>query len=148
MSDMPPPLVLAIVICDQIIRDELTKKLTLIGVFSSITGPRLPVVLSSMHVYAALTGGRGELRSRIRIEHLASEQVVFEAEGPLAFRGPQQVVELNVKLPQVTFPQWGPYAVSLYAGPTFLGSRKLVVQPLPTGGTSSPPAPPTEAPSE
>ncbi len=124
----PPPVLLAVVICDLIIRDELTKKLSLIGVFSAIHGVNLPVTLaSSMHLYAALTDGRGEYRSRIVVRHLETETAVFQAEGPLMFQDPQQVVELNFRLPQVSFPQWGRYEVALFADDQWLGSRTFAV---------------------
>jgi hypothetical protein len=140
MPTKPPPVVLAIVICDLIIRDELTKKLTLVGVFSAIYGAKLPVVLSgSMHLYAALTDGRGEYKSRIMIRHLETEAVIFQAEGPLVFQDPQQVVELNIKLPQVSFPQWGRYEIALFAEEQLLGSRTFTVRPA--GGN-----PPEQAP--
>jgi hypothetical protein len=138
----PPPVLLAVVICDLIIRDELTKKLSLIGVFSAIHGLKLPVVLpSSMHLYAALTDGRGEYKSRIMIKHLESEALVFQAEGPLMFQDPQQVVELNFKLPQVTFPHWGRYEITLQADEQFLGSRTFTVCQTPMPPGSPPPSP-------
>lgn len=142
MATKPPPVVLAIVICDLIIRDELTKKLTLVGVFSAVYGNKLPVVLAgSMHLYAALTDGRGEYKSRIVIRHLDSEAVIFQAEGPLVFQDPQQVVELNIKLPQVSFPQWGRYEISLYSEDQLLGSRTFTVR----SSTENPPSPPAAA---
>lgn len=140
----PPPVLLAVVICDLIIRDELTKKLSLIGVFSAIHGAKLPVVLpASMHLYAALTDGRGEYRSRILIKHLDTDTSVFQAEGPLMFQDPQQVVELNFKLPQVTFPHWGRYEIALHADGQFLGSRTFTVcqVALPPGPPPAPPSP-------
>lgn len=136
MPVKPPPVVLAIVICDLIIRDELTKKLTLVGVFSAIYGAKLPVVLSgSMHLYAALTDGRGEYKSRIVIRHLETETIIFQAEGPLVFQDPQQVVELNIKLPQVSFPHWGRYEISLLSEDQLLGSRTFTVR---TSNTTPP----------
>ena len=129
MTDKPPPVVLAIVICDLIIRDELTKKLTMVGVFSTVYGLKLPVVLGGgMSVYAALTDGRGEYRNRIVVKHLESDTIVFQAEGPLAFQNPHQVVELNMKLPQVSFPHWGRYEISLLSEGNLLGGRTFTVQ--------------------
>ncbi len=140
----PPPVVLAVVICDLIIRDEMTKKLSLIGVFSAIHGVQLPIVLpASMHLYAALTDGRGEYRSRITVRHLETETVIFQAEGPLMFQDPQQVVELNMKLPHVSFPHWGRYEIALYADEQFLGSRTFTAYRI--APPSPPPSPPAQA---
>ncbi len=131
MPEKPPPVVLAIIICDLIIRDEMTKKLSLIGVFSAVNGVRLPVVLGGgMHLYAALTDGRGEYRSRITMRHLQSDTLVFQGEGPLVFQGPQQVVELNMRLPQLTFPTWGVYEIALTLDDQLIGSRTIMVRPV------------------
>jgi len=131
MADRPPPVVLAIVICDLIIRDELTKKLTMVGVFSVVHGTQLPVVLpGGMHLYAALTDGRGEYDCQVNIQHLATDTTVFQAHGPLVFADPQQVVELNMKLPPLTFPQWGRYEISLSLKDQLLGSRTFAVQQI------------------
>jgi hypothetical protein len=151
MGDKPPPVLLAMVICDLIIRDELTKKLTMVGVFSAIHGKQLPVVLGGgMHLYAALTDGRGEYDSALTIRHLESEKQIFQARGPFAFKHPQQVVEINMKLPKLVFPAWGRYEISLSADGEPLGSRTFVLRPIravppPSGGPSAPSGP-SEAP--
>lgn len=132
MNEKPPPVVLAMIICDMIIRDELSKKLSLIGVFSVIHGAQVPLVLGGgMHLYVALTDGRGEYQNRVAIRHLETDQVVFQAEGPLMFQNPQQVVELNLRLPQVQFPAWGAYEITLHCDNQQIGSRTFMVRPLP-----------------
>lgn len=147
MPQKPPPVVLAIVVCDLIIRDELTKKLTLVGVFSAIHGVKLPVTLGGgMHLYAAMTDGRGEYKCRVVLRHLETDMTIFQAEGPLVFRDPQQVVELNMKLPQVSFPHWGRYEVALYSEEQLLGTRTFIVRQVgasPAG--ESEPRPPSVA---
>lgn len=142
MPDRPPPVLLAMILCDTVIRDEFTRKHTLVGVFSEIHGTALPVVLGAgMHIYAALTDGRGEYRSRLALRHLPSDQLIFEIGGPLAFQNPQQIVELNLKLVPLNLPFWGRYEVSLFCEDQLLGSRTLNVQPMPPPPAApSPPA--------
>ena len=53
---MVKPLVLAIILCDSVIREAQTNKLSLIGTFNGIFANHFPCTHPTLSVYIALTG--------------------------------------------------------------------------------------------
>ncbi|MCD4699811.1 MAG: hypothetical protein K8R91_04480 [Phycisphaerae bacterium] len=125
----PTPVCLAMILCDQIITDQITGKRTLVGIFSHIGALSLPCTHSPMSVFISLTEGRGQYNGEIRLTHAETDHVLFHANGPLKFENPLQVVEIVMVLPPIQFGQPGVYLLEFYAEGTLLSSRKFNVQP-------------------
>jgi hypothetical protein len=123
----PGPVVLAINICDTVIRDELTKKVSLIGLFSTIRSFNFPCIHPSMHIYIALTGGHGRHKVDVRLVRTRDQQPVMGSVGPVEFSNPLQVVEMNIKWNNVGFAEPGGYSVDVLCddGPVPICSRKF-----------------------
>jgi hypothetical protein len=138
---LPPPVVLAINICDMVIRDELTHKVSLIGLFSTIRAFSFPCVHPLMLIYVALTGGHGKQDMEIRIVRVEDEQPIMAMAGSVEFASPLQVNELIFEWRNVAFEKQGEYAVEVCCreNPVSIGSRKFNVtqlgQILPTSGS-------------
>lgn len=136
---MPKPIVLSINICDTIIRDEVTKKVSLIGLFSAINAKTFPVVHPMCHVYVALTNGHGLYKTTIRIANIDNSQNIFCMDGELNIANPLQVTELNIGLKGLEFKQPGKYSVQVICNGEPVGSRVFMVvgqaQIPPTSGT-------------
>jgi hypothetical protein len=134
----PGPVVLAINICDAAIRDELTKKVSLIGLFSMIWSPSFPCTHPRMHIYLALTGGHGKHEVEVKLIRAEDRQVVMGMSGPVTFSDPLQVVEVNLQWDRVIFGKPGEYLVevSCDGNSAPLGFRKFHV-------AMQRPAPPT-----
>ena len=126
----PSPDVLAINICDTIIRDEHTKKVSLMGLFSVIWASGFPCTHPLMHVYVALTGGHGKHEIEVRLSLTANEQMVMSMKGPVEFTSPLQVIELNLAWQRVTFKSPGEYAVEVFSDGSSVpvGRRKFNVR--------------------
>jgi hypothetical protein len=122
------PIVLSVNICDTIIRDQLTKKVSLIGLFSRILAPTLPC-RQGMNVYVALTNGHGEPQIEARLVRCHDQETIISVSGPLEFSSPLEVIELHFVWQRVVFEEYGEYAVDVYCGDTNIhrGSRKLYV---------------------
>jgi hypothetical protein len=137
--EQPRPLVLAINICDTVIRDELTHKISLIGLFSVIRTVNLPCTHPLLYIYVALTGGHGTRDLEIRLVRTADEQPIISMTGSVTFTSPLQVCELNVAWQNVTFEKAGEYAVEVCCAkdPVPIGDRKFNVIQV---GQSAPPA--------
>lgn len=125
----PTPLCLAMILCDQIITDRDTGKHTLVGIFNQVGVLSLPSIHSAMSVFISLTEGRGRYNGEVRLVHAETDQVLFQAKGPLKFENPLQVVEIGMVLPPIQFEQPGVYLLEFYADGTPLGSRKFNVRP-------------------
>ncbi len=122
----PNPTVLAINICDSIIRDETTKKVSLIGLFSVIRAPGFPIVHPLMHVYVALTNGHGDYAMTIRFCD-DKEQDLARMEGPIQFANPLQVIELNLAWQQLRIKHAGEYTVEVLCNKVLIGERRFHV---------------------
>lgn len=136
----PLPTVLSIDICDAIIRDEMTKKVSLIGLFSIIRANSFPCIHPLMHIYIALTNGHGKCKTEVRFARLDDDKPIAGMVGELQFQNPLQVVEINLCWQRLAFEKPGEYAVEVLCGGTEVGSRKFVVvgledKMLPTSGT-------------
>ena len=134
------PTVLSINICDTIIRDEATKKVSLIGLFSIIRANSFPCIHPLMHIYIALTNGHGRCRTEVRFARLDDNKPIAGMVGELQFQNPLQVVEINLCWQQLTFDKPGEYAVEVLCEGMVASSRKFIVmgpedKMLPTSGT-------------
>jgi hypothetical protein len=136
----PLPTVLSINICDTIIRDEATKKVSLIGLFSIIRANSFPCIHPLMHIYIALTNGHRKYKTEVRFARLDDNKPIAGMVGDLQFQNPLQVVEINLCWQQLAFNKPGEYAVEILCEGTEVGSRKFIVmgpeeKMLPTSGT-------------
>ncbi|MEX2288312.1 MAG: hypothetical protein WD648_14550 [Planctomycetaceae bacterium] len=122
------PFPLAMVVCDFIYRDPFTGKYTLTGLFSTIAGMEFPLVHPHLHVYTALTGGRGRIQLRLEITSADDDG------GPLAVvqgevdsaDDPRVIQELGIVFGGLVFPKPGEYRISLYANNEFMVERRLL----------------------
>jgi hypothetical protein len=141
-AQKPTPSVLSINVCDSIIRDEFTKKISLISLFSVIRANSFPCTHPSLHVYVALTNGHGKYQTDIRFISLSDNKPIVGMRGHLEFQNPLQVVELNVCWQQLRFEKPGEYVVQVLCDGTPVGERKfMVITPEhkipPTSGTDA-----------
>jgi hypothetical protein len=131
MASVVKPIVLALVLCDTIIREAGTNKLSLIGTFNGIFTQAFPCTHPSLSVYIAITEGRGRVQCKLRMTSVDG-QTVFELPGQIEFAGPNSVGELVFQLQQIRFEQPGVYAIEFWAGDDLLASRRLNAQKVET----------------
>ncbi|HYF51090.1 MAG TPA: hypothetical protein VEJ63_16875 [Planctomycetota bacterium] len=121
------PIILALVLCDQIIREVGTNKLSLIGTFNGIYAASFPINHPSLWVYIAITEGRGTVPCKLRMVSM-DNSVVFDLPGQIEFGGPATVGELVFQLQQLRFENPGVYSIEFWAGDDLLASRRVNVQ--------------------
>lgn len=124
------PIVLALVLCDTIIREAGSNKLSLIGTFNGIFANTFPCVHPSLSVYIAITEGRGRVQCKLRMTSLVDNKIIFELPGQIEFGGPTSVGELVFQLQQIRFEEPGIYSIEFWAQDDLLASRKLNAQKL------------------
>lgn len=130
------PILLAINICDQIIRDEATKKISLIGLFNTIKADTFPIRHSLLHVYVAITNGQGEYEGELRFVNLSNRQLVAKALGKIGFYNPLEVYEFNFAFQNLEFSSEGKYAVEFLCDGELVGGARefIVIGPGTIGG--------------
>jgi len=121
------PIILALVLCDQIIREVGTNKLSLIGTFNGIYAASFPINHPSLWVYIAITEGRGTVPCKLRMVSL-DNSVVFDLPGKIEFGGPTSVGELVFQLQQLRFESPGVYSIEFWAADDLLAARRVNVQ--------------------
>lgn len=125
---IPPPYVLAMVICDMIWRDPANSKLTILGCFSVIHCGEFPATHPIMVVHAEMTEGRGRVPLRLRvIDSTEESNQIFEGSMEIDVPDPRSVIEADFVISNLTFPSPGEYRFQLFAGPAFLMERGVTV---------------------
>ena len=122
-----PPVVLAMILCDQVITDVVTNKKSLIGLFDQVETATLPCVVHELHVYLSLTDGHGTLTVALACVTVDEGEQLFRGEAELEFADPLQMVELHFVFPNARFPHAGEYRFQLSALGQILRERKFLV---------------------
>lgn len=125
-ANKPPPDVLSLIVCDQIITDRLTGKQSLIGMFSRVHARKFPTAHPQLCVFASLTDGHGPTELTIRIVD-ANEvrRPIVEGKGKVEFKDPRAIAHLALQFHGLTFPQPGEYRVQLHSGGELLREARL-----------------------
>jgi len=121
----------SIIICDDIYRDEVSKKLVIVGTFNRVTAPSFPCKHGRMSVLLTLTNGRGEYDLSLAIENARTGELVAEVKGPLAVQDPLAISDINLQLHNLVFPTADKYWVMLKADEEIIGQRPFVLQANP-----------------
>jgi hypothetical protein len=124
---VPPPEVLAMVLCDLVITDADTNKKSLIGLFDRVETTALPCVLSELNLYACLTDGHGRITMTVACIEASDGEEIFRGQSEVEFIDPLQVVELHFVFPHVAFPREGQYRFQLWAEGEIIRERKFFV---------------------
>lgn len=142
----PPPDVIAMLVCDQIITDRISGKQSLIGMFSRVHARRFPCAHPQLSVFVALTDGYDEVELMIRI--VDSNDVrppIVEGKGRVNFKDPRAIANLFLSFHGLTFPKPGEYRVQLYSNGELLREARLELvqvklKPPDRQGDPSPPS--------
>ena len=121
------PVLLTILVCDTILRDEQSKKLSLIGLFNRISASQFPCRHMEMHVFVSLTDGHGTCQAQLRLMKRSTDEPLAAIEGKLVFPNPKAIVEMNFDVKGSVFPEPGEYSFDFYVNGDLIGSRPFQV---------------------
>ncbi|TET23983.1 MAG: hypothetical protein E3J71_00480 [Candidatus Stahlbacteria bacterium] len=120
------PICQAIVVCDQVIREAETNKLSLMGLFNSIKVSAFPTRHTRMHVYVSLTNYIGETKGMLKF--LDPEgNVLAQIQEPVVFQDKFATIELNFVINGMVFPKPGVYTIEFLVSHQLVGSRKIEI---------------------
>lgn len=123
------PLAVALLLCEQVIVDEKTKRITPVNCISRwiIEGPLSEQ--QSFHAVAVLTSGHGSMSAALTIDRLDSGETVFRREFTAHFTDPLEQYRCMLRLRRVVFPLGGVYQASLFMdGESVASTRFSVLQ--------------------
>lgn len=112
---LPPPIPLALVICDGIYTDPHTGRKTLLGLYDEYLSRVFPAVVPVCHFYAEITECLEPIRLRVRITLADPEAEATWESDPLEVvpDSPLSRTALEWGVSELTFPDIGVYMVEL-----------------------------------
>lgn len=126
-----PPLALAILLCDDVLR-TLDGKNSLIGVFFNANSPLFPVTFPRFYLYAKLADGNGEYHLRFDYVDVTKNKRLASVSPPMPLRWEDltQPAEVVIQNNQLVIPHEGRFEFRLYANDMFLGHTTLYVKKI------------------
>ena len=124
---VPLPVVLGLALCDQVIVEQGTRKVSLIGSFSGIKGRTFPFLARPFAVFAVLADADGEGEIELMVTRLESDQLVYRQRQWLRF--PDRFVQMQVlfRIHECVFPDAGQYQFTLLLDGQWLTHRRIQV---------------------
>ena len=123
---IPPPVMLSLMICDQVITDAKTQKNSLIGIFENLGAFKFPTRHPKFTLFAQFTNGRGTVDLSVRIVHLRDdENELFSTHGPLGFSDIREVKSFVFEVNGFKFPEPGEYRIQVFSNGEILGERRI-----------------------
>lgn len=139
MTEIPKPTVQAFLVCDQVIEDSMTKKKSLIGIFTHLQAPSFPFQHQQMGLYFCLTDAEGLYHFDIDLIYLNSEQLVCRATLPNIDIGDRlQISDFGINVPLLIFPAPGRYEFRLRMEGHLIAQKDFSVTPPPDPSAAKP----------
>ena len=114
MTDVSPPSVQAFLVCDCVIEDSLTKKKSLIGLFSHLQSVTFPFQHHQLGLYFCITDAEGTYHVEIDLVYVNTDQLVCRASLPEVVVGDRlQISDFGINIPALLFPAPGRYEFRL-----------------------------------
>jgi hypothetical protein len=127
-SNLPPPVCLALLLCDYVHADPATGKHTILGTFSEVAFEEFPAQFPCLCIYFCLTEGYGPMPIRLKVIDVNEERpAIFDVTEMVNFSSPKATVQHGVHIQGMPFHEPGEYRVQLFAGDNFLMDRMLNV---------------------
>jgi len=127
---VPAPTALPLTLCDQVIVEEGTKKVSLIGSFRKLYARSFPFVPLPFCVFATLTGSQAEGAITLTVREAESDEEVYSVTHRVAF--PDRFAEGRVvfRLADCAFPKPGAYLFTLAVDDDWVAHRRLQIHQM------------------
>jgi hypothetical protein len=122
------PAVVGLTLCDLVIDEAITHKLSLVGSFTEILVDELPGLAEPFSAVAFLTDAQGVVNLELRVNDAATNEIVEVRHHRVYSPNPLAVVYCNVRVKDCSFPRPGPYVFSLWFGDESIALRRVVVR--------------------
>lgn len=110
---VPTPIALGLTICEQVIVEQGTLNVSLIGNFTTFRANQFPYFPRPFCIFASLSGGKGEAEITLTITEIASDEEIQVQTRRLVFPDRFTEVHLLFRLAECEFPSPGAYIVYL-----------------------------------
>ncbi len=124
---IPPPIALGLALCDYVIVEERTKKVSLIGRFDTFSVTRFPASVPPFSAYALLTDGLGDARVELVVSRMETDHGAFMYRGSLHFPDRLTHVGFHTRFRQFVFPVSGQYQFTLLLDGEWVAQQRVSV---------------------
>lgn len=127
---IPTPIAFGLTVCEKVIVEEGTRRLTLVNCFTKLVVERFPSPPQSFLVFAALTDGQGDATIQIAIEHADTMEEVYRQDRQAHFEDRLLETQFLFAVTNCVFAAPGRYYVVLRVDGGWAAHRRLrVVSP-------------------
>src|SRR5262245_98945 len=109
----PPPTAYALTLCEKIVVEEDTRRLTLVNCLTMLAVDRFPSLPQDFYALAALTGGAGDATIQLNFYHPETLEVVHSFQRRIQFQDRLTEVQVRFHVRDCIFPVPGRYHVAL-----------------------------------
>lgn len=113
------PIVKAFLIADKVMREEGTKKWSVIGIFDRISSKNFPCIHPSLALYIRLSNAEGEYNVKIEFCEIDGK-VLSLFEGKLKVGSRLATPEIGIQTYNLPLPKPGRYLFKLYLNDEFI----------------------------
>lgn len=125
---IPPPIVLAINVCEDVLLSEESATFDLYRCFTSIVCREFPAFQPSIFIHLDLTNGRGEVELTIALYPIDNEEEpIVETSETVFFDDPRNITQICFELGAVEFAAPGEHLVTVHAGHERIAERRIAV---------------------
>jgi hypothetical protein len=124
---VPSPTATGLSLCDYVIVEERTKKVSLIGTFSGLKVPAFPAIPQSFCVFASLTDGQGDGMVELTVTELTANDEIYSLQRPAHFPDRLAEVQILFRLKECGFPAAGLYLFTLSVDNEWVAHKRLRV---------------------
>ncbi|ODT44261.1 MAG: hypothetical protein ABS70_05955, partial [Nitrospira sp. SCN 59-13] len=122
----------AFLVCDSVIEDSLTKKKSLIGIFTHLQAVTFPFQHHQLGLYFCLTNAEGTYHLEIDLVYVNTDQLVCRASLPdIAIHDRLQIADFGINIPALLFPAPGRYEFRLRMNGRVIAQKDFYVIQLP-----------------
>ncbi len=121
------PVVRGLFLCETVITDARTGKVSLINTLDQFRCPTFPSEPMAFVVYAYLTDGVGEVDLTVEIEGLATLEPIYSYTARVRFLDRIAAMHFRLTVTTCSFPSPGAYQVVLYANGNPIAQNRITV---------------------
>lgn len=128
--DVPTPVPVAFLLCDQIIVEAGTGKKTIVGVFDRINVRQFPTEHGPAWLYIRVIDCEGEYKYRVEYVQVATQKVLDQMDGTAASNNRHVYVDFVLNFPPMKLPEPGEYEFRLWLSDKFISRVRVTAYPL------------------
>ena len=125
----PTPVPVALLVCDQVIVEEGSRKKTIVGVFDSIWCVQFPTTHRPAWLYFKAIDCEGEYEHKIEYVQVSTGKVLTQGKGQFLHNDRHQYAEFALKCPPLPLPEPGEYEFRLWLNEKFISSIRVTARP-------------------